>query len=57
MIKVYQIYAKNKCIMDLIPEEEFETTWKTMNAMVGIMKTDYNNSDLSYKEILINTIG
>lgn len=37
--------------MDSIPEHEFETTWKTMNAMVGIMKTDYSNADLSYREI------
>jgi hypothetical protein len=53
-IKVYQIYAKEKCIMDLIPENEFEATWKTMNAMVGLMKTDYNNSDLSYREIYLD---
>ena len=40
--------------MDSIPEEEFETTWKTMNNMVGILKTDYTNHDLSYREITIN---
>ena len=40
--------------MDLIPENEFEATWKTMNAMVGLMKTDYNNSDLSYREIYLD---
>lgn len=42
--------------MDSIPEKEFETTWKTMNAMVGIMKTDYNIDDLSYKEVFLNQI-
>jgi len=53
-VKIYQIYGKNKCLMDLIPENEFDITWKTMNRMVGLMKTDYNVSDLSYKEVFIN---
>jgi hypothetical protein len=51
MEKVYHIYAKEKCIIPNIKEEEFETTWKTLNNMVGIMKTEYSSEDLSYEEL------
>lgn len=54
MEKIYHIYAKNKCLFHSIKEEEFYTTWKTINNMVGIMKTDYNVEDLSYEELVIN---
>jgi hypothetical protein len=54
MEKVYHIYAKNKCLFHSIKEEEFQTTWNTLNNMVGIMKTDYNVEDLSYEELLVN---
>ena len=37
--------------MDQIPEEEFDVTWKTMNRMVGLIKTDYKISDLTYNQI------
>jgi hypothetical protein len=54
MEKVYHIYAKDKCLFHSIQEEEFQTTWNTLNNMVGIMKTDYNVDDLSYEELLVN---
>ena len=54
MEKVYHIYAKDKCIFHSIKEEEFSTTWNTLNNMVGIMKTDYTIEDLSYEELIIN---
>lgn len=54
MEKVYHIYAKDKCLFHSIQEEEFQTTWNTLNNMVGIMKTDYNVEDLSYEELVIN---
>jgi hypothetical protein len=54
MEKVYHIYAKDKCLFHSIQEEEFQTTWNTLNNMVGIMKTDYNVEDLSYEELLVN---
>lgn len=54
MEKVYHIYAKDKCIFYSIKEEEFATTWSTLNNMVGIMKTDYTTEDLSYEELIIN---
>jgi hypothetical protein len=54
MEKIYHIYAKDRCLFHSIKEEEFQTTWNTLNNMVGIMKTDYNVEDLSYEELLIN---
>jgi hypothetical protein len=50
--KIYHIYAKDKCLFHSIKEDEFETTWSTINNMVGIMKTDYVIEDLSYEELI-----
>ena len=52
--KIYHIYAKDKCIFHSIKEEEFVTTWKTLNQLVGIMHTDYVPNDLSYEELIVN---
>jgi hypothetical protein len=52
--KIYHIYAKDKCIFHSLREEEFDTTWNTLKNLVGLMKTDYNESDLSYEELLVN---
>ena len=54
MEKVYHIYAKDKCLFHSIKEEEFTTTWNTLNNMVGLMKTDYSIEDLSYEELYVN---
>jgi len=54
MEKIYHIYAKDKCLFHSVKEEEFEATWRTLNNMVGIMKTDYNAEDLSYEELFVN---
>jgi hypothetical protein len=51
--KIYHIYAKDKCLFHSIKEDEFETTWSTINNMVGIMKTDYVIEDLSYEELIL----
>ena len=51
MEKFYHIYLKKECIFHNIVEEEFNTTWKTLNALVGLMKTDYSIEDLSYEEV------
>ena len=40
--------------MHSIPEEEFETTWKTLNNLVGIMHTEYSSQDLTYEELILN---
>ena len=54
MEKIYHIYAGNKCLLHSIKEEEFNVTWKTLNQLVGLMKTDYSAEDLSYEELTIN---
>ena len=54
MEKIYHIYAKDKCLFHSIKEEEFKTTWSTLNRMVGLMKTDYSVDDLSYEELTVN---
>ena len=54
MEKVFHIYAKDKCIMHSVKEEEFSTVWSTLNNLVGIMKTDYEQRDLSYEELYLN---
>jgi hypothetical protein len=52
--KVYHIYAKDKCLFHSLKEEEFRTTWNTVRALVGLMKTDYQVNDLTYEELLVN---
>ncbi len=54
MEKVYHIYLKKECIFHNIIEEEFKATWNTLNAMVGLMKTDYSIDDLSYERVESN---
>ena len=51
--KIFHIYAKDRCIMHSVKEDEFDITWKTLKNMVGIMKTDYKPEDLTYEELLI----
>jgi len=54
MEKIYHIYAKDKCLMHSVKEEDFEMTWNTFNKLVGLLKTDYQADDLSYEEVLVN---
>ena len=54
MEKIYHIYAKNKCLLHSVKEEEFNITWNTLNNMIGLMKNDYTTKDLSYEELTIN---
>lgn len=54
MEKIYHIYIKNICIVHSLKEEEFNTTWKSLNNMIGLLKTDYTEKDLSYEELTIN---
>ena len=54
MNKIYHIYAKDRCLYHSLNEEEFKIIWNELNQMVGIMKTDYNEYDLSYEELIVN---
>ena len=47
----YHIYAQDRCLYANLGEEEFECTWEMLKVMVGILKTDYTESDLSYVKI------
>ena len=49
--KVFHIYAKDECLYNNLTEEQFKDTWKVLNGMVGLMKTDYEVEDLSYEEV------
>ena len=51
--KVFHIYAGNQCIMNCIGEDEFKTTWNTVQALVVLMKSDYTLKDLSYEEVSV----
>ncbi len=54
MERVYHIYAKDRCLFHSVKEEEFVTTWNTLNNMVGLMKTDYSVEDLTYEELTVS---
>ena len=44
----YHIYAKDKVLYCNLNEEDFEEKWQLLNVMVGLLKTDYTEEDLSY---------
>ena len=48
---LYHIYAKDRCIYQCLKEEEFEAKWIELKAMVGLMKTDYREEDLSFERL------
>ena len=52
-LKFYHIYAKQECLYNCLSEEQFNKVWKTLNGMVGLMKTDYTIEDLSYEELTV----
>ena len=52
--KMYHIYAKDRCIFHSLKEDEFDTTWKTLKNMVGVMKTEYDVEDLSFIELNVD---
>lgn len=54
MEKIYHIYAKEKCLFHSVSEDEFPVIWETLNNMVGIMKTEYEATDLTYEELVVN---
>ena len=49
--KVFHIYAKEECLYNNLTEEQFKDTWNVLNGMVGLMKTDYEEEDLSYEVV------
>ena len=49
--KNYSIYLKEECVLKNLSEENFESSWKILNNLVGLMKTDYTSEDLSYEVV------
>ena len=43
----YHIYAKDKVLYHNLKEEDFEEKWEMLNVMVGLLKTEYTEADLS----------
>jgi hypothetical protein len=52
--KIYHIYAKGKCLLHSVKEEDFYATWNNLKNMIGLMNTDYSIKDLTYEELVIN---
>ena len=48
---IYHIYAKDRCLYNTLNEEEFHIRWAELKAMVGLMKTDYEEKDLSFEKL------
>ena len=55
MGKIYHIYAKGECLYHSLNEQQFQDTWKQLQGMVGLMKTEYNVEDLSYETVQLLT--
>ena len=52
----YHIYAKDVCLYNCLKEEEFKDRWKEINVLVGLIKTDYVEDDLSYVRVESSTV-
>ena len=44
----YHIYARDRVLYCNLNKEDFEEKWQLLNVMVGLIKTDYTEEDLSY---------
>ena len=53
----YHIYAKDNCLYHSLKENEFKEKWEEIKAMVGLMKTDYTEEDLSYIKLESTSYG
>lgn len=49
--KLYHIYLKNECVLHSLSEENFKSSWETLQNLVGLVKTDYQSEDLSYEVV------
>ena len=48
MHSTYHIYAKETVLYCNISEKDFKEKWELLQVMVGLLKTEYTTSDLSY---------
>ena len=49
--KVYHIYLKGECVLHSLDEANFQSSWSTLQNLVGLVKTDYKAEDLSYEVV------
>jgi hypothetical protein len=47
----YHIDAQDKDLYCNLNEEDFEEKWELLNVMVGLLKTEYVESDLSFEKL------
>ena len=44
----YHIYARERVLYCNLNEEDFEEKWQLLHVMVGLLKTEYTEEDLSF---------
>ena len=54
---LYHIYAKDQCLYNCLREKEFKEKWEEIKMIVGLMKTDYTEEDLTYIKLPANSGG
>jgi len=54
---IYHIYAKDRCLYNCLREDEFQVKWAELKAMVGLMKTEYAESDLAFVRCPADKVG
>ena len=47
----YHIYLKDECVYSYLDQDKFNSTYDTMRAMVGMMRTDYSEDDITYEVV------
>ncbi len=52
---LYNIYARGECLYKNLSKSEFNNKWIELNAIVGLMKTDYTEEDLTYIKLPANS--
>tara|TARA_R100000742_G_C4255782_1_gene73701 strand:- start:89 stop:310 length:222 start_codon:yes stop_codon:yes gene_type:complete len=48
---IYHIYVKNECVYPCLDEKEFNMKWTQLKGMVGLMKTDYKEEDITFEKL------
>ena len=52
--KIYHIYAKDKCVLHSIKEEEFHLIWNNIYNLLKVLDTNYSEKDLSFEELTVS---
>ena len=49
--EVYHIYIKGECVYHSLNESEFKETFTQLKALVGLMRTDYAEKDITFEKV------